>query len=94
MAKRELNEKLPKFYELFIPVLKALKQLGGSGTIIEINDVVYEIEQFSEEVLRVPHDGYRNEVDYRLAWARTYLKKNGLLDNSSRGIWNLTNSDI
>lgn len=27
---------------------------------------------------------------YRLAWARTYLKKYGFLDNSGRGIWALT----
>lgn len=32
----------------------------------------------------------QTEVPYRLAWARTYLKKFGLLENSSRGIWSLT----
>ena len=26
-------------------------------------------------------------MEYRLAWARTYLKKYGLLDNSERGVW-------
>jgi restriction system protein len=26
-------------------------------------------------------------VEYRLGWARTYLKKYGLLENSSRGVW-------
>lgn len=30
------------------------------------------------------------EVAYRLAWARTYLKKYGFLENSSRGVWALT----
>lgn len=30
------------------------------------------------------------EVGYRLAWARTYLRKYGLLENSSRGVWALT----
>jgi restriction system protein len=30
------------------------------------------------------------EVGYRLAWARTYLRKYGLLENSSRGVWSLT----
>jgi restriction system protein len=29
-------------------------------------------------------------LDYRLAWARSYLKKVGGLDNSTRGIWTLT----
>lgn len=29
-------------------------------------------------------------LEYRLGWARTYLKKYGLLTNSERGIWALT----
>jgi len=32
----------------------------------------------------------QTEVGYRLAWARTYLKKYGLLENSARGVWALT----
>ena len=35
-------------------------------------------------------DGPRTEFSYRLAWARTYLKKGGVLDNSERGVWHLT----
>jgi restriction system protein len=47
--------------------------------------------KLSEEVLSVPHgDGTTSEVEYRLAWARTYLKKVGAVDNSERGIWALT----
>jgi restriction system protein len=37
-----------------IPVLNALINLGGSGTIEEINEKVYELENFSEEILQVP----------------------------------------
>ena len=29
----------------------------------------------------------QTEIEYRLAWARTYLKKYGILENSDRGIW-------
>ena len=32
----------------------------------------------------------KTEVEYRLAWARTYMKKAGVLENSSRGVWSLT----
>jgi restriction system protein len=79
-----------------IPLVKALIQLGGSGTIEEINNKVYEITQIPDDILQIPHgeEGTTNEVDYRLAWARTYLKKYGLLENSSRGIWALAKSDI
>jgi restriction system protein len=35
-----------------------------------------------------------SEVEYRLAWSKTYLKKFGLLENSTRGIWALSKPDI
>lgn len=46
--------------------------------------------------MQIPHgdEGTTIEVDYRLAWSRTYLKKFGLLENSSRGIWALSKADI
>ena len=34
--------------------------------------------------------GNRTSIGYRLAWARNYLKRYGVLTNSSRGIWALT----
>lgn len=93
---KKQNNNLPSYDELIIPTVKALVELGGSGTIEEINSKVYEIANLSEESLKIPHDvdGSRTEVDYRLAWSRTYLKKFGLLENSSRGVWALAKSDI
>lgn len=86
---------LPSFDELIIPTVTALKQLGGSGTVEEINSKVYELARLSDEILQIPHvDDGRSEIDYRLAWSKTYLKKFGLIENSSRGIWALSKSDI
>ena len=95
MAKRKHNN-IPPYDKLIIPTLEALKRLGGSGTIEEINETVYQIANLSEEALKLPHDenGLRSEVDYRLAWSRTYLKKYGLIENSSRAVWSLTKADI
>jgi len=96
MARRKNNEDLPTFDQLLIPSLTALKNLGGSGTIEEINEKVYGIANISENTLQILHDenGLQSEVDYRLAWSRTYLKKFGLIDNSSRGVWALTDSEV
>ena len=94
---KKANSDLPSFDELIIPTVKALKVLGGSGSIEEINNKVYEVAKISDEILQIPHgdeDGTTSEIDYRLAWSRTYLKKFGLLENSSRGIWALTKSNI
>jgi restriction system protein len=84
---------LPTFDRLMNPVIQALKQLGGSGTVEEINNKVAEITGLSDEQLEIIHDadkGSQTEIEYRLAWARTYLKKYDVLENSSRGVWALT----
>ncbi|MDI6729212.1 MAG: restriction endonuclease [Thermodesulfovibrionales bacterium] len=86
---------VPTYDKLFNPVVKALQFLGGSGTIEEINQKVIELENIPDEIMEIPHgdtDGGRSEVEYRLAWARTYLKKYGVLENSARGVWALTSN--
>src|SRR5664280_89365 len=73
------------------PTLTAVSELGGSGSIGEIAEVVVEREAFTEDQQAVLHnDGPETEIEYRLAWARTYLKGMGLLTNSKRGVWTLT----
>ena len=82
--------RMPKYYELMNPLLEALHELGGSGSIDEIAQKVAEITNLPEDILNVPHNPEKSsqtEVEYRLAWARTYLKKFGILDNSERGVW-------
>jgi restriction system protein len=72
------------------PLLAALHELGGSGSISEINETTANRLGLADDVLEVLHNPAKSnqtEVEYRLAWARTYLKKYGVLDNSSRGIW-------
>src|SRR5208337_546141 len=88
-----MKPKMPTFDQLFNPVIKALIHLGGSGTIKEINQTVFEFEKIPDEILEIPHGkekSYESEVEYRLAWSRTYLRKYGILENSSRGIWALS----
>lgn len=81
------------FDQLMLPLIKALVNLGGSGSIDEIYEEVVELEKFDEGTLAVLHNPEKSsqtEVGYRLAWARIYLKKAGYLENSSRGVWALT----
>jgi len=86
----ENSTKMPTYHELMNPLLQALHQLGGSGSIEEITQKVAELSNLSEEILNLSHNPEKSsqtEIEYRLAWARTYLKKYGILDNSDRGIW-------
>ena len=81
---------VPTFDQLMQPVFNALKELGGSGSIAEIGEKVGENLDLPTDVLDLPHNPEKSnqtEFQYRLAWARTYLKQCGLIENSSRGVW-------
>lgn len=88
-----MSKQMPTFDSLMNPLLDALLALGGSGSVDEIYEKVLENENIDEKISSVPHNPEKSnqtEVAYRLAWARTYLKKYGFLENSSRGVWALT----
>lgn len=84
---------VPTYDRLMNPLLKALVQLGGSASVEEMYEEVIEQEGYPEEitsVLQNPESSSQSKIAYRLAWARTYLKKAGYLENSRRGVWALT----
>lgn len=88
-----MKARIPTFDELMNPMLSALRELGGSGSIDEIYEKIIAVESFPDEVVSLVHDAEKSnltEVEYRLAWARTYLKQFGHLENSKRGVWVLT----
>lgn len=75
--------------------LLAVHQLGGSGHIREIDDQVRKMLDLPEGVAdQLYPDGKRTVLDHRIAFARSHLKKQGLLDNQSRSIWALTDSGV
>ena len=86
-----MTPQIPQYHELMWPVLKALKELGGSGSVQEIYHRVVEDEGFTEEQQAViTKDGRMPEIQYRLHWARTHLKGIGAANNSTRGVWTIT----
>lgn len=90
MGKKNASE-VPAYNEMMCELFQALKELGGSGTITEIDDKTIEILNLPVEVQEIMHgNSSKTEVEYRLAWTRSYMKKVGILENSSRGVWSLT----
>lgn len=82
---------IPPYDKMLWPTLQAIIALGDSGSNQEIEDKAIELAEYSEDQLSVLHgNGPRTEVRYRLAWARSYLKAVGALENSARGIWSVT----
>lgn len=85
-------ETLPDLAGMMLVTVEALKDLGGSATIQELDEKVIELEGVTEaeQAFTMPRDENRTRVNYYLAWARTYLKRGEALNNSSRGVWALT----
>ena len=85
------KKKSPITRELIIPTLQALKELGGSGTIAEIYEIILKNKKLglTEEMIAEPHLGSttQTELEYQLAWARTYLKNYGIITNTARRVW-------
>lgn len=89
MVKKNLE--VPAYNDMMSELFQAMKDLGGSGTVREIDDKTIEILDLAPEVQEIMHgNSSKTEVEYRLAWTRTYMKKVGILENSSRGVWSLT----
>lgn len=76
---------------LMLITLDALRALGGSATIQELVDHVIENEGVTEEEqsFMMPN-GRDRRLNYYLGWSRTYLKRGAAAENSSRGVWALT----
>lgn len=85
---------VPNYSELITVTYAALKALGGSGKNDEINNKAAEILGLSDDVLEVPHlnSSSLSEINYRLAWARTLLKRSGAITNSARAVWAISPS--
>lgn len=96
MSNKNINKSILRSVNLLQPTFEALKNLGGSGSNSEILDQVIQDLKIPDEIVDIPHpskyNNYQNELAYQLAWARTYLSKYGVIDNSTRGIWSICNN--
>jgi restriction system protein len=80
----------PKFVQYFPPVVEGLRALGGSARPVEVTDwVATELGISDEERSELTKTGIERFYN-RVAWARFYLAKAGIIDASQRGVWTLT----
>ena len=93
-------DNVPRASDLLNPTLTALHALGGSASKREIVNQVIEDMGLSAAITQIPcKRGEKSgqaermtELEYRLSFARTFLKNYGLIDNSERGVWSLTDT--
>jgi restriction system protein len=84
----------PKFTKHIIPLIEALREMGGSASSAEATDAVIEQEKISEEELAKTNKNGQSNVRNSIAWARMYLVYSGHIDSSSRGVWRLTEKGL
>lgn len=88
---KKIDERIPRYTDLIVPAFVALQDLGGSGSNDEILACVITNLHLPDEVVDFPHKGSSSisELAYQLAWARTYLKNYGVIENSARAVWSI-----
>lgn len=88
----ESRTEVPRVEQTMKPILKALQENDGKATIAQLDEAVIRIMNLSDDVIKIMHkdSSRQSEIEYRIAWGRTYLKKYGLITNVSRGVWAVT----
>lgn len=81
------------FLRWFAPLIKALRDLGGSATAQEAREQIVKNENLTEEEISATRGKSNvNKFENEVAWARNYLVKAGYIDNSVKGVWTLTDA--
>ena len=81
---------IPQNTDLTLIVVMALKQSGGEASNEAIREfVIQHLELTSDEVAQI-HSGKRTKLEYKLSWARTIAKQNGLISSACPSRWKLT----
>ena len=79
------------FLKWFKPIIRALRDLGGSATPDDTRKKIIENEKLSkEEVTATRGKNHVNKFENEVAFARSYLVKSGYIDNKVYGVWSLT----
>jgi len=83
----------PKQFEIEIPLLQAIQELGGSGKPKEIYPRVSQLfPQLTEEdlIAKLPSSPSTFKWHNLIQWCRQGLIQKGELDGATRGLWKLT----
>lgn len=90
--RQKIDKRVPRYGDLIAPTFTALKKLGGSGNNDEILAQLIELLSLPDEVVDISHKGHESmtELAYQAAWARTYLRSYGVIENASRSVWAIT----
>ena len=87
--------KLPTKPVLEEATVYVLTTEGKAITTAEVNRKVAEYLQIPQELLELEgSQGTGTEYSYRMCWIRSDLKKRGIIENPTRGIWRMKSSIV
>ena len=84
----------PQFTRYMLPLMHALRSMGGSASSSEATDAVIESENGPDSELERTNKNGQSKVRNQIAWARMYLVYAGYIDSSARGVWSLTEKGL
>lgn len=85
-----IPEGLPEFARWMNPLMRALRELGGSARPTEVVDRVASNEAVTDAELDQTNATGGQKFSNQVHWARFYLVQTGYLESSRRGVWNLS----
>ncbi len=78
-------------YDLMLPLLRIMQSHNVTYSLKDAYEALLQELKCSEEERNETMEDGRNIIFYRLQWAKTYLKKAGLIDYPKRAHFNLSN---
>lgn len=83
------------FLKWFVPLINALRELGGSATPEQARNQIISDLNLPDEVINEKRGKTETKkFDNEVAFARNYLAYEGYIDKSVRGIWTLTEKGL
>ncbi len=75
----------------FVPLIQALKELGGEAKRKDAHQKVIELCHITEEELKAKNEkSNASRILNQIDWARQYLADEGIISKEKKGIWKLT----
>jgi restriction endonuclease Mrr len=84
------SENLPKNIELLDSIIRVLDASKSPMSSADIDMAVAEELEMLQSQLEIMRTPSRSEYKYRMAWARTKLKSQGLIQKLENGSWEIS----
>lgn len=83
-------QKIPRACKLVSEIVAALEALGGSASSKKITNCVIERLDLPRDVIMKPRNSLtdkRTDLEYQIAWAKTYAKLQNKIEKLPNGNW-------